>query len=195
MPGHGTVGPACRLSARQQRAVVAACAQRSFRTYDEARTWRFSRPLSDAPLPDWPALGNASVAEGGYSSMATTSGGIKADSGAFLTGRHLTSGGEAATGTLRVTNDSRGAALISFRALAGDSPLARQMHIELSLDGKKLAGGSLTEMSRWTGKLPLTRGSSRTLDASAWIPGSVREGYEGKTADINLQVRGKVVSR
>ena len=127
--------------------------------------------------------------------VATTSGGIKADSGAFLTGRHLTSGGEAATGTLRVTNDSRGEALISFRALAGDSPLARQMHIELSLDGKKLAGGSLTEMSRWTGRLRLTRGSSRTLDASAWIPGSVREGYEGKTADINLQVRGKVVSR
>lgn len=41
-------------------------------SYDEARTWRFSRPLSDAPLPDWPGLGNASVAEGGYSSMAKT---------------------------------------------------------------------------------------------------------------------------
>lgn len=41
-------------------------------SYDEARTWRFSRPLSDAPLPDWPALGNGSVAEGGYSSMAKT---------------------------------------------------------------------------------------------------------------------------
>jgi sialidase-1 len=41
-------------------------------SYDEARTWRFSRPLSDAPLPDWAGLGNAAVAEGGYSSMAKT---------------------------------------------------------------------------------------------------------------------------
>lgn len=127
--------------------------------------------------------------------VATASHGIKTDSGAFLTGRHLTSGGEAATGQLKVTNNSRGEAIISFRALAPKTALARHMNIELSLDGKKIAGGSLAEMRRFTGKLPLTRGSTRTLDASAWIPGSVREGYEGKTADINLQVRGKVVSR
>ena len=127
--------------------------------------------------------------------VATASDGIKTDSGAFLTGRHLTSGGEAATGKLTVTNDSRGEALISFRTLAPKTELARNMHVELSYDGKKIAGGSLAELSRWSGKLRLTRGSTRTLDASAWIPGTVRKGYEGKTADINLQVRGKVVSR
>jgi transposase len=39
VPGHGTVGPACRLSAEQQHALVTACAQGHFRTYDEARAW------------------------------------------------------------------------------------------------------------------------------------------------------------
>jgi transposase len=39
VPGHGTVGPACRLSAVQQRALVAACADGRFRTYDEAGAW------------------------------------------------------------------------------------------------------------------------------------------------------------
>ncbi|WP_052720682.1 sialidase family protein [Actinoplanes rectilineatus] len=39
---------------------------------DEAATWPVSRPLSDAPLPAWPALGTGTVAEGGYSSMAKT---------------------------------------------------------------------------------------------------------------------------
>jgi transposase len=39
MPGHGTVGPACRLSTEQQRSLVAACATGRFRTYDEARAW------------------------------------------------------------------------------------------------------------------------------------------------------------
>jgi transposase len=39
VPGHGTVGPACRLSAEQRRALVAACADGRFRTYDEARAW------------------------------------------------------------------------------------------------------------------------------------------------------------
>jgi hypothetical protein len=127
--------------------------------------------------------------------VATASDGIKTDAGAFVAGRHLTSGGEAAKGELRVTNDSRGEALMSFRALAPKSALAGRMHIELSLDGKKVAGGLLAEMRDWSGKLPLTRGSTRKLEASAWIPGSVREGYEGKTADINLQVRGKAVRR
>jgi sialidase-1 len=42
-------------------------------SYDEAKTWPISRPLSDAPLPRWPGLGNRSVAEGGYSSLAKTS--------------------------------------------------------------------------------------------------------------------------
>jgi sialidase-1 len=41
-------------------------------SYDEARTWPVHRFLSDAPLPAWPGLGTASVAEGGYSSMAKT---------------------------------------------------------------------------------------------------------------------------
>jgi sialidase-1 len=39
---------------------------------DEAQTWPISRPLSDAPLPAWPALGTGTVKEGGYSSMAKT---------------------------------------------------------------------------------------------------------------------------
>ncbi|MGH8882630.1 MAG: hypothetical protein ACRD0P_35690, partial [Stackebrandtia sp.] len=38
-------------------------------------------------------------------------------SGAFLSGRHLTSGGEAATAELPLRNDSRGEAAIGFRTL------------------------------------------------------------------------------
>ncbi len=39
VPGHGTVGPARRLSAEQECSLVAACAEGRFRTYDEARAW------------------------------------------------------------------------------------------------------------------------------------------------------------
>jgi transposase len=39
VPGHGSVGPACRLNAEQQQSLVAACAAGRFRTYDEARAW------------------------------------------------------------------------------------------------------------------------------------------------------------
>lgn len=41
-------------------------------SYDEGRTWPVYRRLADAPLPAWAGLGNGSVAEGGYSSMAKT---------------------------------------------------------------------------------------------------------------------------
>jgi transposase len=39
VPGHGTTGPARRLSAEQERSLVAACAEGRFRTCDEAREW------------------------------------------------------------------------------------------------------------------------------------------------------------
>lgn len=39
VPGHGTVGPARRLSAEQECILVAECAGGRFRTYDEARAW------------------------------------------------------------------------------------------------------------------------------------------------------------
>jgi sialidase-1 len=41
-------------------------------SYDEADSWPIYRRLSDAPLPSWSGLGNGSVAEGGYSSVAKT---------------------------------------------------------------------------------------------------------------------------
>ncbi|WP_157545820.1 sialidase family protein [Hamadaea tsunoensis] len=41
-------------------------------SYDDGHTWKYSRPLSDAPLPAWSGLGTGTVKEGGYSSMAKT---------------------------------------------------------------------------------------------------------------------------
>lgn len=115
--------------------------------------------------------------------------------GAFLSGRHLTSGGEAATGKLPLRNDSRGEAVISFRALAPRDKLSQVMTVELSSGGRKIAGGTLAQLRRWSGSLRIPRGSQRTVEASAWIPGSARQGFEGKTADINLQIRSKVTGR
>jgi hypothetical protein len=114
-------------------------------------------------------------------------------SGAFLTGRHLTSGGEAATGKLPLTNDSRTETVVSFRALAPHDRLSRLMTVELSVAGHKVAGGSLAQLRRWSGALRIPRGSTRTVEASAWIPGSARNGYEGHMADVNLQIRAKAV--
>ena len=59
--------------------------------------------------------------------------------------------------------------------------------------GHKVAGGSLARLRRWSGALRIPRGSMRTVEASAWIPGSTRGGYEGRMADVNLQIRAKAV--
>ena len=114
-------------------------------------------------------------------------------SGAFLTGRNLTSGGEAATGELPLTNDARTETVVSFRALAPHDRLSRLMRIELSVAGHRVVGGSLAKLRRWNGALRIPRGSTRTVEASAWIPGSARAGYEGHMADVNLQIRAKAV--
>jgi hypothetical protein len=128
--------------------------------------------------------------------VATTSGGLKSSaSGPFLSGRHLESGGAAATGKLTLTNNSAGEALVSFRALAPRDRTSRIVHVELSYDGRKIVSGSLADLRDWDGALRIPRGSGRTVDASAWIPGSVRDGYEGSTADITFQARPKAVRR
>ena len=126
--------------------------------------------------------------------VATLGNGLSTSaSGAFLSGRHLESGGEAAKGELPLRNDSPAEAVVSFRALAPRYRLSRLVRVELSVGGRKLAGGSLARMRRWSGALRIPRGSTRTVEASAWVPGSVRGGYEGRSADITLDVRpGKV---
>jgi transposase len=39
VPGHGATGATSRLTAEQQRRLVAQCGAGAFRTYDEARAW------------------------------------------------------------------------------------------------------------------------------------------------------------
>ena len=126
--------------------------------------------------------------------VATLGNGLSTSaSGAFVSGRHLESGGEAAKGELPLRNDSPAEAVLSFRALAPRDRLSRLVRVELSVGGRKLAGGSLAHMRRWSGALRIPRGATRTVEASAWVPGSVRGGYEGGSADITLDVRaGKV---
>jgi hypothetical protein len=114
-------------------------------------------------------------------------------SGAFLSGRHLESGGEAATGELPLRNDMATDAVVSFRALAPADRLSRLVKVELTADGHKLASGSLAQLRRWSGSLRIRRGDTRTVEASARVPGSVRGGYEGATADITLDIRARKV--
>jgi len=62
VPGHGTVGPACRLSAEQRRALVSACADGRFRTYDEARAWVATEyGVSYRPSGFWTVLARLGV--------------------------------------------------------------------------------------------------------------------------------------
>ena len=110
-------------------------------------------------------------------------------SGAFLSGRHLEPGGEAATGKLPLRNDSAADTVVSFRALAPRDRLSRLVTVELTANGHRLASGSLAQLRRWSGSLRIPRGATRTVEASAWVPGSVRSGYEGGSADITLDIR------
>jgi hypothetical protein len=113
-------------------------------------------------------------------------------SGAFLSGRHLESGGEPATGRLPLRNDSAADTVVSFRALAPADRLSRLVTLELTTGGRKLASGSLAELRRrWSGSLRIPRGATRTVEASARVPGSVRGGYEGAIADVTLDIRAR----
>ena len=127
--------------------------------------------------------------------VATPAAGIETGDGTLLTGRHLTSGGNAATGKLPLTNDTAHETVVSFRALAPHTDLSGLIALELSSNGKRIVSGSLAELRRWSGALRIPAGSSRTVDASAWIPGSVRDGYEGKSAEVTMQIRAKAARK
>jgi hypothetical protein len=124
--------------------------------------------------------------------LATPSGELElSPNGRFLSARSLSPGGRAASGELRVRNQTGRALAVRPRALPSTRELDQLVVVELSAGPQRLYRGRLGGLrgpSRH--RFRLASGGSTTLSTRVWIPRDVGPGWRGRIADVQLELRG-----
>lgn len=117
--------------------------------------------------------------------------------GRFFTASGIEPGGrrDAVRGTATVTNQTGNALAVRLRGVPAADNLDALLRIEISGAGKRVFSGSLGELRRWT-KESFTLGfqESAKVEVEAWIPASVRHGYEALSTDLTLSWKTRTVA-
>jgi hypothetical protein len=93
----------------------------------------------------------------------------------FLRERALMPGGSEAAGEFDVTNQAGGSLELRLSAVGSDRALDDELQVEISSDGRELAGGLLGELEEPTGApLVLAPGDSATVNVEASLSGDAR---------------------
>ena len=108
--------------------------------------------------------------------------------GPLLAARAMQPGGPPRAGRVRLRNIAPDPVDVRAQALPSDRGLARLAHMELRSGGQVLARGSLAELRRRSAPLRIPPQATRTLEARAWIPRSIRHGYEARYTDVTIDL-------
>jgi len=121
------------------------------------------------------------------SSKPTTELGVS-PAGELLSERNLKPGGRQAHATVGIANFTAHALPVRLRVASTGQDLDRILVIELGTPGKRLFRGRLGELRSWSKRpLRLAPRQKRRVEIRAWIPASVRDGYQGRSADVELE--------
>jgi hypothetical protein len=115
-------------------------------------------------------------------------------SGPILVAADLHPGGPqtAARSGLIVANQTGRTLAVRMRALPSLPDLDRLLTVSLEVAGERPLVGPIGDLRRWTARpLVLRRGESRRLVIRAWLPAGVRDGYQGRIVDVDLEFRGR----
>ena len=116
--------------------------------------------------------------------------------GRFLDAPSLDPGGvdDAARGVTTITNQSAVPLSLRTRVLTSSHNLDRLLRVRLAAAGKRIFDGKLGELRDWTpGSFRLGSAVEARVVVRAWLPRSVREGYEARGAKLTLIWRTKPV--
>jgi hypothetical protein len=122
--------------------------------------------------------------------VATPSGELATSpSGAFLSARRLLPGGRPGTGDLRVDNVAGRPLAVRLRLLPSDPGLDRELRVELR-GGDRTIEAPLARLRSLTASvLHLRPRQTRRLRVRAWVPRSAGPGYEGRIAEVTVDLR------
>jgi hypothetical protein len=110
--------------------------------------------------------------------------------GTLLNARRLLPGADPAQATLDLRNVTGKDLRVRLRGLPANRDLDRLARLEvLAPGGRALVRGPLARFRDWTAALRLPRSGSAGLTVRAWIPASVRTGFEGRDVDVTVEMR------
>lgn len=108
--------------------------------------------------------------------------------GELLSERNLKPGAREAHATIRLANFTARALSVRLRIASGSQDLDRILLIELGTAGERVFRGRLGELRSWSaGRLRLAPRQKRRVEVRAWLPASVRDGYQGRSAEVELE--------
>ena len=143
-----------------------------------------------------PASGAAGGARLTIETQPTAGLGVSPAARSFLTARNLQPGGPESRGELTVSAYARGESSVHLRAAVQEPALDDVLRLEITAGGRRLFRGRLAELRRWTPRgFDVAGGETRKVHFSAWIPASVRDGYQGRSSELTLEWRTREASR
>ncbi len=108
--------------------------------------------------------------------------------GELLSKRNLKPGGREARATTGLANFTARPFSVRLRLASSRRELDRILVIELGTAGERVFRGRLGELRSWSARpLRLAPRQKRRVEVRAWIPASVRSGYQGRSAEVELE--------
>jgi hypothetical protein len=105
----------------------------------------------------------------------------------LLHAKAMRPGGPGAAAELELANQTGQRLRVGFRATISSSALDGMVRVRIASHGRTLVDEMLAQLRSGTeSSFSLPRGASRTLRLSAWIPGEVETGYEGRHVRLEL---------
>lgn len=136
------------------------------------------------PQASGTAGADVTIAAGPTGELAVT------PSGPFARGLGLEPGSARtpARGSVTVHNNTGSAADVHVRVLRSISDLDQLLQVEVTAGGTRVYAGPLGGLQSWTtSAFRLGRGGDTRVTASAYLPASVRDGYQSRIADLTLE--------
>jgi hypothetical protein len=108
----------------------------------------------------------------------------------LLTARDLRPGGKGVRGAVTLTAYAPGTLSVRLRVASGDRNLDDLVRLDVTAGDGRLFRGTLAQLRRWTARdLRLAMREKRTVELRAWIPASVHDGYQSRSAELTLAWR------
>lgn len=112
--------------------------------------------------------------------------------GAFLTGTGLVPAAES-HGHLSVTNQTGKRLFVLVRALPESRDLDAALRVQIDSDGTRVFDGTLGELRRGA-DVAVDPGVTAPLDFRAWLPDSLRDGYQGRVVSVSFDLRSRATN-
>jgi hypothetical protein len=101
--------------------------------------------------------------------------------------RRMVPGPEGTPARFTVRNQTGVRLTVRVRALPSIAELDDLMRVRMRSNGQRVFDGSLGALRAWTdATVTLASGQERDIELWAWLPPSVRSGYEGRILDVGL---------